>query len=84
MPIDQPPAIVQTAPTFQSWEGPAFLQIRGSGNEPMVTISMKDGSITYGPHYKPDVAAQAFWRAMSSEYQEFLTWKQTQPTIQGK
>lgn len=80
MPLDQPPAIVQTAPTSQTWEGPTFLQIMGANNEPLVTLSMKDGSITYGPNYKPDVAAQAFWRAMSSEYQEFLAWKQARGT----
>ena len=33
----------------------------------MVTISMEDGSITYGPNYKPDEAAKIFWDALGFE-----------------
>lgn len=81
MPMDQPPsAYVMPAPSAYSFQntGPTSIVItRGNGIAPeaMVTISLADGSITYGQNYKPDEAAQAFWKAISSEYGDFLKWK---------
>lgn len=38
--------------------------IMGAADTPLVTISFKDGSLTYGEGYTPDAAAKAFWEAM--------------------
>lgn len=45
----------------------------------LVTITLKDGSLTYGPNYTPDAAAKKFWEAMSLEYQIMLRWKAEHP-----
>lgn len=33
-------------------------------NGPLVTISLDDGSLTYGPDYMPDEAARTFWETI--------------------
>ena len=43
---------------------PQFLEIDGK-NGMLVQISLADGSITYGEHYKLDAAAKVFWDAVS-------------------
>jgi hypothetical protein len=60
--------------TFQNL-GPSALII----GEDMVTIDLKDGSIKFGPTYKPDLAAQTFWDAISGEYRDYLKWKAAHP-----
>ena len=37
-----------------------------TNSEMMVQIDIKTGSITYGEHYTPDKAAQAFWEAIAA------------------
>jgi hypothetical protein len=41
------------------------------GNERLVTID-SHGIVTYGPHYTPDAAAEALWRAVASVGVGFL------------
>ena len=55
---------------------PKTLTIQG-GNpyEALVTILLKDGSMTFGPHYTPEGAAKIFWESISQEYRTFLKWK---------
>jgi hypothetical protein len=36
--------------------------------QPMVTISLTDGTIEYGPTYEPDAAARVFWEAMQTMF----------------
>ena len=91
MPIDNPPAIVQVqlkkidsrsgtigTTSFYSFKRPTNIIISGPG-EALVTINTTDGSITYGPHYKPDKAARVFWESLSQEYRVFLAWKAAHP-----
>lgn len=78
MPIDQPPATsgyIETVPSFQSFRGPNYFILSGPDGVELVRINAKDGAITYGPNYRPDIAAQVFWSAISSEYRDFLAWK---------
>ncbi len=42
----------------------------------LVNINMANGNITYGQNYTPDAAAKLFWSTLSSEYKEFLKWKE--------
>ena len=78
MPVDQPPAIIEPytgqLSVFNS-DSPGSLSIYGANQELLVSISMKDGGLTYGPHYQPDKAAQIFWQSVSSEYAVCLKWK---------
>lgn len=53
---------------------PHHLQITGEIGL-FVDINMENGSIAFGPYYEPEVAARAFWNAISAEYREFLKWK---------
>lgn len=41
-----------------------------------VSISMADGSITYGDGYKPEEAAKIFWEAIAYEYRDFKRWRE--------
>jgi hypothetical protein len=52
---------------------PSIMTISNHGR-PLVTIS-PDGSIEFGPDYKPDEAARIFWSAISDEYKRFLDWR---------
>jgi hypothetical protein len=63
-----------TEATLLVFQSPQFLVIGGD----LVTISLVDGSITFGPHYKLDEAAQAFWKGIIREYADFLKWKNGQ------
>ena len=78
MPMDQPPAFYQLAPGDQDvslkLNGPTYMTIAGENGE-LVSINLSDGSIKFGADYKPNVAAQQFWSAVSSEYKSFLDWK---------
>lgn len=47
--------------------GTGQIFIINNGSENVVTIDMKTGKITYGPHYKPDEAAKLFWKYMGNE-----------------
>ncbi|MFC8008672.1 hypothetical protein [Streptomyces cinereoruber] len=35
-----------------------------SGEEPLVTLDMATGEMTFGPNYTPDTAAEMFWGAV--------------------
>lgn len=77
MPIDQPPIAYTQSYSIQNTT-PTFFQIMGGGTnspEAMVTINLTDGSIKFGPNYKPDEAAQIFWQSIGSEYNDYLKWK---------
>ena len=76
MPLDLPPppsAYEMPANDFK-FVGPTHLIIGGD----MVDLSLEDGSVKFGPTYTPDEAARTFWSAVSSEYQNYLVWKQAQ------
>jgi hypothetical protein len=51
---------------------PQSLQIWGTDRpgktEPLVSISMADGSIKFGADYTEDKAARAFWEAIGRNY----------------
>jgi hypothetical protein len=47
---------------------PVSFILPDAGGQPMVTISLNDGSIEYGPTYDPDAAARVFWDAMQRAY----------------
>jgi hypothetical protein len=67
MPLDQPPAIYAPVQTFQD-NGPTLLIINGPKNKVLVTISMKDGSVTLGEGVKADDAAKEFWKDIQLAY----------------
>jgi len=58
---------------------PTALAIHGSNGNILVSISMNDGTLTFGPNYTPDAAARAFWEAISSDYRRMLRWKTEHP-----
>src|SRR5882757_6078696 len=73
---DKPIVIQQVDPKF--WQTPtklatgtiAFSQHTeptdltfSTSDGPVVTISLKDGTVTYGKNYTPDEAAKTFWGA---------------------
>ena len=47
---------------------PATLVIARADGQPLVTISLVDGSTEYGPGYEPDAAAGLFWEAITRVY----------------
>jgi hypothetical protein len=52
---------------------PSFFQVCKADGVPPVRINLKDGTHEFGPDYKPDEAAQAFWSAVTqfqSKYRE--------------
>jgi hypothetical protein len=55
---------------------PKWLTIHGSGSEPLVSINLEDGSMSFGPSYEPKEAARVFWDAM-------LQWKAAHPDAQS-
>lgn len=66
----------QSSPTAQTISiqdlQPKNLVIHGSSAEALVTISLKDGSLTFGPNYAPDKAARIFWEAVSFEHRSMM------------
>lgn len=38
------------------------------GGEEVVKINLQTGEITYGKNYKPDAAAEIFWKALAANY----------------
>jgi len=71
MPLDQPPAIIQSIPDGKDFHvtGPQFFQLYGRGGVLLVAVNMDDGSITFGPTYTPDAAAKVFWDSIATNYQ---------------
>jgi hypothetical protein len=47
---------------------PGSLNIRSSAGEPLVSIDLGTGQITYGPGYTPDEAARLFWDAITRQH----------------
>ena len=58
--------------------GEAFFTIHGPDRSrpPLVSMSMTDGSMTFGPDYEPTEAARIFWEALSQDYRDMLKWKE--------
>lgn len=54
---------------------PTAIVINSNDRGTLVSISLKDGAMTFGEHYEPSEAARRFWSAVHSEYTEFLRWK---------
>jgi hypothetical protein len=62
---------ISTRPDGETWKcyspnsGPlaSYKADAGTG-PPLVTISLEDGSVTFGPDYNPDEAARMFWDAV--------------------
>jgi hypothetical protein len=48
------------------------ITIHGPNNQAMVIFDTKHGTVTFGPGYTPDAAAQIFWRAIASTSPKFL------------
>ena len=70
MPMDQPPVLYMPAqPDFsiKSFSGPTSLTFSNDKGM-VVTISMKDGSVTFGEGVTPDAAAKAFWEQITRLY----------------
>lgn len=47
---------------------PMSFVLPGADGQPLVSISLTDGSIEYGPNYEPDEAARVFWAAMQAMF----------------
>ena len=64
--MDQPPAIVQFEASSLTIANlsPSVFELYDDKGQVLVSVSMKDGSITYGPNYRPDDAARIFWQAI--------------------
>lgn len=43
---------------------PRTIVLMDPNGNPLVTISLDDGTHTFGPNYKPDEAAKIFWEAV--------------------
>lgn len=56
-----------TAQSIQSIEAPKNLVI-SNGIKTVVTLSFKDGSVTFGEGVTPDAAAKAFWDQVTRLY----------------
>lgn len=46
---------------------PGHLRLSDDKGGFLVRISLRDGTLEYGPNYSPDVAADAFWRAVAGK-----------------
>ncbi len=44
------------------------LSIRNAANDAIVTISLEDGGVQFGPSYTADQAAEAFWAAVRRNF----------------
>jgi len=62
----------QTVPRIIFPTGPQSIQIWGTNRpgrtEPLVSISLADGSVKFGADYTADKAARTFWEAMGRSY----------------
>ena len=58
--------VADTGPGAFTWGNlkPAYLTIQGSEGKPLVTISLRDGSVDFADGYTPDEGARAFWLTM--------------------
>jgi hypothetical protein len=57
--MDQSPPPVIVAPAPEN-SGPTML-ILSNGDQMVVSISVKDGAVTFGPGFTADEAARQFW-----------------------
>ena len=82
MDMDKPPEFTMPADTWSIKEvEPTSLTIVGDKGM-LVTISLKDGGLTFGESYTPTEAARVFWGSMSGEYRKYLAWKAAHPEVQ--
>ena len=54
---------------------PLYMIYKANNVDLLVSINLADGSIIFGPNYKPDEAAQIFWSSITHEFEEYLKWK---------